>query len=59
MDETLSEFLVEVVDEATGASSSRWALLLVALVAGAALVLWLTGRRSEDSPDAVRTDERV
>jgi hypothetical protein len=59
MDETVENFLVEVIEEATGRSSKQWALLLVALLAGAGVALWLTSRRGAGRADTVRTDEPV
>jgi hypothetical protein len=46
----MSEVLAEAVDETVGASSKKWALILLALVVGAAVALWLT-RRSSGEPD--------
>lgn len=51
MNEAVNEFLDEVVDEAVGSSSKKWALLLVALIAGAAIALWLK-KRSGQSAEA-------
>jgi hypothetical protein len=42
--------LEEAVEEAVGASSKKWALLLVAFVAGGAVVLWLVRRRGSIGP---------
>jgi hypothetical protein len=41
----VNEILEEAVDEAIGASSKRWALLLIAFVAGGVTVVWLVRRR--------------
>jgi hypothetical protein len=43
-------FLEEAVDEAVGLSSKKWAMLLVAFVAGGAVVLWLVRRRGGPGP---------
>jgi len=40
----VTRFGEELVDEALGTSSKRWALLLLAVAVGAAIALWLTGR---------------
>jgi hypothetical protein len=44
----MHEILDEALDEATGRSSKRWALVVVCVVLGAVLALWLTGRRLHD-----------
>jgi len=40
----MSGFSQELVDETLGASSKRWALIVVGLVAGALGAWWLSGR---------------
>ena len=45
MDEVVDAFLVEAVNEATFASSKKWALVVLALLVGGAVALWITGRR--------------
>ena len=40
----MDQVLEEALDEATGASSKRWALLLLVFVAGGILALWLAKR---------------
>ena len=52
MNDAVNEFLDEVVDEAVGSSSKKWALLLVALIAGAAIALWLKKRSAQSAGDA-------
>jgi len=47
VNEAVNELLDEVVDEAVGSSSKKWALLLVALIAGAAIALWLKKRSAQ------------
>jgi hypothetical protein len=47
----MSELIEEAVDEALGTSSKKWALILIALVVGAALALWLSSRGSSGEPD--------
>ena len=42
----MSEFLDEAIDETIGRSSKKWALLLLAFVAGAASVVWVRLRIS-------------
>jgi hypothetical protein len=42
--------LEEAVEEAVGASSRKWALLLVAFVAGGAFALWLVRRPGGPGP---------
>jgi hypothetical protein len=42
----VSGLATELVDEAVGASSRKWAIFLVALVLGAAIALWLVRRSS-------------
>lgn len=37
-------FVDEVVDEAIGTSSKKWALVIASLAVGAALALWLSTR---------------
>jgi hypothetical protein len=59
MDDTVTDFLIEAVDEAAGISSKKWALVLAALVAGAAIALWLTRRPTGDTPTAVESDAPV
>jgi hypothetical protein len=43
---TMHELLDEALDEATGRSSRRFALVLVCLLFGAVLALWLTRRQA-------------
>ena len=46
----MTKFDEELIDEALGSSSKRWAFLLVAAGIGAATALWLTGRCSHGQP---------
>jgi hypothetical protein len=48
----MTRFGEELIDEALGTSSKRWALLLLAVAAGAAIALWLTGRSPAQAPEA-------
>jgi len=45
-DTLVTGFATELVDEAVGASSRKWAVILVALVLGAAIALWFVRRLS-------------
>ena len=47
----MDELLDEVVDEATGASPRRWALLLLVFVVGGVVALWLSKRARRAGPD--------
>jgi len=48
------DIIEEAMDEASGASSKRWALLLLVLVAGGVIALWLSKRaRSVESELAI------
>ena len=47
-------FADELIDEALGQSTKRWALILFAVCAAAAAVLWLTGRTRVLAPEAPR-----
>ena len=48
------DIIDEAIDEASGASSKRWALLLLVLVAGGVIALWLSKRaRSIESELAI------
>ena len=38
------DIIDEAIDEASGASSKRWALLLLVLVVGGVIALWLSKR---------------
>ena len=49
--DTMESLLEEIIDEATGKSRKKWALLLVAMIAGAFLALWLTRRSSSTDTD--------
>ena len=48
--EAFEEFVAEVIEEAVGTSRKKWALLVVALVAGAVGVRWLVRRRRSVEP---------
>ncbi len=48
----MTGFADELFDESIGTSSKKWALLLLAAIAGAAVALWLTGRGRLQVPDA-------
>ena len=48
----MDELLDEVVDEATGASPRRWALLLLVAVVGGVVALWLSKRARRAGSDA-------
>ena len=55
--EQVAAVLDEALDEAVGRSSKKWALVLVALVVGAAVAFWLTHRaRSTESAVALVVD---
>lgn len=46
----VEQVIDEAIDEATGRSPKRWALIVVAFVAGVMVAVWLTRRsRSADS----------
>ena len=48
------DIIEEAIDEASGASSKRWALLLLVLVVGGVIALWLSKRaRSIESELAI------
>lgn len=49
----MDELLLEAVDEAIGTSPKKWALIVVALLAGAIAALWLTRRRRQAGPELV------
>jgi hypothetical protein len=51
MTQLVDDVLGEAVDEARGASSKRWALLLLPLLAGAAVAVWLLRRRAGSTSD--------
>ena len=40
----MNSFVEEAIDEALGTSRHKWALIVVALVAGATAAFWLTNR---------------
>ena len=40
----MNDLLEEALEEAVGASSKRWALILIAFVIGGVLALWLAQR---------------
>jgi hypothetical protein len=46
---TMDGILEEAVDKAIGASSKKWALLLIGFVAGGAAALWLVRRQGGPS----------
>ena len=46
-DEVAAAVVVEAIDEATGASSRKWAVILVAFVLGAVVALVAVRRRAE------------
>ena len=47
----VEQVIDEAIDEATGTSSKKWALMLVVFVAGATVAMWLTRRsRSAETP---------
>jgi hypothetical protein len=52
----VAEVLEEAVRETTGASGKKWALVVVAFVAGAVGVLWLTRRSHTAGPATVEAD---
>jgi hypothetical protein len=47
----MTDFVDEVIDEATGASSKKWAIVISALVAGAVVALWLRQKGTAGRPD--------
>lgn len=48
------DIIEEAIDEASGASSKRWVLVLLVLVAGGVIALWLSKRaRSIESELAI------
>ena len=47
-------FADELVDEALGSSSKKWALVLVALIAGAVIAVWLQMRLNGADRDATQ-----
>ena len=49
----MEDLLLEVVDEAIGTSPKKWALIVVAMLAGAIAALWLTRRRRQAGPELV------
>jgi hypothetical protein len=56
----VTEFVDEVIEEATGASSKKWAMVISALVVGAALAVWLSrrvrsGQSATTNPDLETT----
>ena len=53
--EPINAFAAEVIRETIGGSRKKWALLVVALVAGAAGALWLV-RRARSVEPAVAAD---
>ena len=52
----VTEVLEEAIRETTGASSKKWALVVVAFVAGALGVLWLTRRSRSAEPVTLEAD---
>jgi hypothetical protein len=52
----VTEVLEEAIRETTGASSKKWALVVVAFVAGALGVLWLTRRSRSADPVTLEAD---
>ncbi len=46
MGDVMGEVVDELVDELTGGTSRKWAVMLLALVVGAALAFWLVRRRA-------------
>jgi hypothetical protein len=42
----VTDFATELVDEAVGASSRKWAIAVLALLVGAAIALWFVKHRS-------------
>ena len=40
----MNEIVAEAIEEATGSSSKRWALLLVGFVAGVVFAVWVSKR---------------
>jgi hypothetical protein len=53
--ESINAFAAEVIEEAIGTSRKKWALLIVALVAGAMGALWLV-RRTRSAEPAIAGD---
>jgi len=56
----VTEFVDEVIDEAIGPSSKKWAMVISAFVVGAALALWMSrrvrsGRSGGTNPDLETT----
>ena len=49
----MDELLVEALEEAIGTSTKKWALIVVAVLAGAIVALWLTRRRRQAGPELV------
>jgi hypothetical protein len=49
-------FVDEVIEEAVGTSSKKWALILVAFVAGAIAAVWLTRRARSSGSAITRSD---
>jgi hypothetical protein len=52
----VTEVLEEAIRETTGASSKKWALVVVAFLAGAIGVVWLTRRSRSAAPVTVEAD---
>jgi hypothetical protein len=48
--EAVEGFAIELLEETVGTSRKKWALLVVALVAGALGVRWLVRRRRSGKP---------
>ena len=51
LEPSMSDVIDEAIEEAMGTSSKKWALVLLALVVGAALAVWLTKRGSAGESD--------
>jgi hypothetical protein len=47
VNDVMGDVVDELVGELTGHSSRKWAVMLLALVVGAALAFWLVRRRAE------------
>ena len=52
----VTEVLDEAIRETVGVSHKKWALVVVAFVAGALGVVWLTRRAHAAGPTAVEAD---
>ena len=47
----MNEIVEQALDETSGRSSKRWALVLLALVIGGAVAVWLSRRGAQSSTD--------